>query len=304
MMKKLIPLFLIYTFIHPIKAKELIPGGESCGISLQYDGVLITGSYAFYDEENDLYLNKNKFNENDLIIACNQYKVTSIDELIDRIKECICQNQCIEVEVKNNNQIRKERLDVYFDQKTNTFKTGLYISDESSAIGTITYYDPSNKSFGAFGHNIDVNNDCLDFDASEIFCANITSIERNSNKATGKKIGIIDKTMKIGNVKINHLLGIYGSYESIYKEDLTSLEINKPKIGKAIIYTSLDDNITHSYEIYIHQVNNDVYKSIQLEIVDEELLSKTNGIIPGMSGSPIIQDGKLVGAVTHVCVFG
>ena len=302
MKNKLITLLTIFALIIPVNAKELIPGGESCGVSLKYDGVLITGSYAFFDETKDRYLNENKFSKNDLITKCNNITINNSNHLIEIIKEQLLENNLIEVEVINSNTIRKEILDVYFDTSTNTFKTGLYISDESTAIGTITYYDPQTNTFGAFGHNIDVDNECLDFNASELFYADITSIEQNTSQASGKKIGIIDKTMKIGDVRLNHVLGVYGTYEKIYKDDITTLPTATPNIGKALIYTTLDDNQTKAYEIYIHKITNNKYKSIEIEIIDPNLLIKTNGIIPGMSGSPIIQNGKLVGAVTHVLV--
>lgn len=300
-MKKILSVITVFTLFISVSAKSLIPGGESCGVNLRYDGVLVTGCYAFFDEKNNRYLNENEFIEGDLIISCNQIKVDSINKLINVMQNSMqnCEKLFVEVIRKGKTQVKE--LDVCYDVSSNSFKTGLYIVDHLSAIGTITYYDPENQTYGAFGHHIDVNNTNINFSTSEIFISLVSSIEPNSNSATGRKIACIDKTKRIGTVNQNIYLGIYGSYINMFKDNQNTIETGYPQIGKALIYTTLEDNQTNAYEIYIESIRDNNHDII-LKVTDEALLSITNGIIPGMSGSPIIQEGKLVGAVTHVLV--
>lgn len=302
MLKKIISLFIIALLTVAVQAKSLIPGGESAGVILSYDGVLVTGSYAFSVNGDDINLNRDTFVSGDLIVSCYGELISNNDDLIRCIQKCINDNKEILVEVINHQIKSTKTLNVYFDESTQSFKTGLYITDQLTAVGTITFYDPETSRFGAFGHNLDVISSKLNFDACELFEAYITSIQKNDGIASGKKIGSIEKTKRIGNVTLNHELGIFGYYNNIYKDDLTLYETGRPEKGDAIIFTTLNDNITKPYTIYIDSVSNKNMKNIAFHITDSTLLNITNGIIPGMSGSPIIQNGKIVGAVTHVLV--
>lgn len=301
-MKKILSLFVILSTFISANAKSLIPGGESAGVILKYNGVLVTGTYAFFSENKQKYLNQDHFQSGDLITKCDNTKIESTDDLIHCIQKCVKDNKEVIVDVKTKDNIEKRKLEVELDSKTNTFKTGLYISDHISAIGTITYYDPETSTYGAFGHPIDVESDDLNFSACELFDAYITSIDKNSSKATGKKIGSIEKAKRIGTVNKNIEFGIFGAYESIYKEDTTVYQTGEPQIGVAYLYTTLTDNKTTGYQIYIDKITTDEQRCIEFHVIDTRLLDLTNGIIPGMSGSPIIQDDQLVGAVTHVRV--
>ena len=300
--KKILIVWMVHLLTIYPQAKSLIPGGESVGVYLQYDGVLVTGTYAFYNDATKINLNEDAFQSGDLIIECNQQKISTTNDLTYAIQKATSKNENINVIIQRNDETFEVPLRVFFDKNDETFKTGLYITDHITALGTITYYDPDDLSYGAFGHQADANGECLNIELCSLFECYVTHISKNTNQAVGKKIGTIDETKRIGNVRLNTQLGIFGTYDNIYKDDLSTLETTTPKIGEAIIYTTLDDNKTSSYSIYIDKINQTDYKNIELHITDEVLLSKTNGIIPGMSGSPIIQDGKLVGAVTHVLV--
>lgn len=302
MFKKIMAIFITLALFTSVQAKSLIPGGESAGVVLTYDGVLVTGNYAFLVDGEYLSLNKDRFQEGDLIVSCHNQKIKNVEDLINSIQSSINSNKEIIVQIKRDNDLLDEKLDVYFDYSSNTFKTGLYIIDHTTAIGTITFYDPETHTFGAFGHKVDVNQEQLNFDSSELFESYVTSIERNTSKAIGKKNGSVEYSKKIGDIYLNTDVGIFGKYQNIYKQDHSLLDTNEPKVGIAYIYTTLEDNILYQYEIYIDEVTNNELKNIIFHVTDETLILKTNGIIPGMSGSPIIQDGYIVGAVTHVLV--
>ena len=160
-------------------------------------------TYTLTKEELEKYLNENEFLEGDLIISCNQIKVDSINKLVNVMQNSMQNSEKLFVEVIRKGKTQVKELDVCYDVSSNSFKTGLYIVDHLSAIGTITYYDPENQTYGAFGHHIDVNNTNINFSTSEIFISLVSSIEPNSNSATGRKIACIDKTKQIGTVNQN-----------------------------------------------------------------------------------------------------
>ena len=185
--------------------------------------------------------------------------------------------------------------------------------DSAAGVGTVTFYDPDSKTFGALGHGItDIDtNELINIASGEFVTTKILNLKKGESGNPGKIQGTIENQKNIGTIYKNSKFGIYGKVE-----DLSSLGVDASKEmeialrdeikeGKATILCSLDNKAPKEYEIEIEKVyreNNYDNKSMLIKVTDEELLEKTGGIIQGMSGSPIIQNGKFVGAVTHVLV--
>ena len=193
------------------------------------------------------------------------------------------------------------------------YKLGLWVRDSAAGVGTVTFYEPSTKTFGALGHGItDIDtNDLINISSGEFITTRILNITKGESGYPGKIQGTIENQKNIGNISKNSKFGIYGKVD-----DLSSLNIDTSKemevalrdeikTGKATILCSLDNKKPKEYEIEIQNIykeNNYDNKSMKIKVTDERLLEKTGGIIQGMSGSPIIQNGKFIGAVTHVLV--
>lgn len=195
----------------------------------------------------------------------------------------------------------------------NEYKLGLWVRDSAAGVGTVTFYEPNTKTFGALGHGItDIDtNELINIASGEFITTRILNITKGEVGKPGKIQGTIENQKNIGKIVKNTKFGIYGTVDNI-----SSLNINVSKemdvalreeiqLGKAIILCNLDGQNVQEYEIEIEKIfkeNNYDNKSMLIKITDEKLLDKTGGIIQGMSGSPIIQNGKFVGAVTHVLV--
>ena len=189
----------------------------------------------------------------------------------------------------------------------NVCKTGLYVKDEITGIGTLTYIDPKTTIFGALGHEITerTTGERFEIKDGKIFKATVTDNTKSENGSPGEKNAIYDEGVTYGSISSNEESGIFGEYTDELLET-KALEVGTKddvKKGEATIRTVINGNEVKEYTINILNVNKDSsIKNILFEITDEELLNETGGVIQGMSGSPIIQNEKLVGAVTHVIV--
>ncbi len=299
-MKKLI--ILLVSIIMPLNvfaySNYIIPGGKSIGIEVNSKGVMIIG---FYKVDNKL--NSNKLKIGDIIIKVNNEEVSSIDELVTKIEEKVLDNK-VTLTIKRSNDILNIPFNLsYVDGK---YKTGLYVKDNISGIGTLTYIDPESKIFGALGHEIadSKTGSIIEIKTGNIFRSVVTSIDKSINGEAGSKNAKFYSNEKYGVINKNTKKGIYGIYnENI--DELDTLEvgtIDDIKKGKAYIHTVLDGEEIKEYEINIDRIANSDTKAIHFEIVSTELLDKAGGIVQGMSGSPIIQNNKIIGAVTHVIV--
>lgn len=200
----------------------------------------------------------------------------------------------------------KEKVIKYNIKKNdNIIKTGLYVKDKITGIGTLSYIDPSTRIFASLGHEIIESSTMTKFEIKDgkIYEANISSITKSEVGTAGEKNASFDKENIYGNIKTNDQTGIYGTYLKKIDENNVMKIAKKEEVttGSATIKTSLKENIVEEFNINIIKIDNvSPVKNILFEITDEELLRKTGGIIQGMSGSPIIQNNKLVGAVNYV----
>lgn len=278
----------------------IIVGGENIGIELKADGVMVVG---FYKVNNEYIANKAGLEIGDMITAIDNQEVNSIYDLTNKIKTS---DGNITIEFKRDNTTKYIDLQLTKDANNN-YKTGIYVKDSVTGIGTLTYIDPNTKLFGALGHEITDSRTgkMLVISGGSIYESKVTDIEPSSNGVPGEKNAQINLEGTQGTIYENTIKGIFGTYtDEIDNSQL--YKVAKPediKEGKAEILTVLNDDIIEKYEIEITDINtSQETKNISFKITDEALLEKTNGIVQGMSGSPIIQGEYIIGAVTHVVV--
>lgn len=276
----------------------IIPGGQTLGIEVNSKGVMVIGFYRINNK-----FNKNKLKIGDTILMVNNNSVNSIDELVNEIEKNVKDNKVI-FTIKRNDKLIDTNFElIMVDGK---YKTGLYVKDSITGIGTLSYIDPETKIYGALGHEIadSTSGALVEIKTGSIFRSSITGIEKSVKGYAGTKNAKFYSNDKYGVINKNTKKGIYGKYTS----DISNLNtmqvgtLDDIKLGKAYIYTVLNGESVKEYEINIDRIMPGDVKNIHFEIIDEELINKTGGIVQGMSGSPIIQDNKIIGAVTHVIV--
>ena len=289
----LILLFPINTFA---LSKYLYPGGENLGITIRSNGVLVVGFYET-DVKSDLKIG-------DLIVSINDTSVTSINDMLSHIET---NNNTIKLDIGFIRDSNLMHTTLNLKRDTNgVFKTGLYVKDSITGIGTLTFIDPSTNRYGALGHSVTDSKTNVRFDVKdgEIFKSVVTNIDKSRDGYAGEKNAKFYFETVYGTIDSNKETGIYGTYKDSYnsKNVLEVASIKDIKIGKAIIRTTLTDNKIEEFEIEVLSVDESGTKNILFQITDEDLIKRTGGIVRGMSGSPIIQDNKIIGAVTHTVV--
>lgn len=296
-----------------LKDVRVIPGGQTIGVKLKSVGVMVVGHHSVQQEDGFAVSPGEKagIRIGDLIISINGKKVKTVSDVVDKVNEL--SNKDIEIELIRNKEKVKVKLKPIFDAKAKSYRLGLYIRDSAAGVGTLTFYDPKTKIYGALGHvitDIDTQEPII-VDEGKILYSTVTSIDKGaSGKPGGKRAIILDENKIIGNITKNTPFGIFGR---MTEEPINGL-INQPipialpeevKEGPAEILTVIEDQKVEKFKIEIVNVIDQKYpatKGMIIKVTDPRLLAKTGGIVQGMSGSPIIQNGKLVGAVTHVFV--
>lgn len=296
----LLALFIIPQSILAYSDK-IIASGETVGIRLNTDGILIVGSYEI-NGHNPLV--EAGLKNGDIINQINNEEVHTVEKMVNIIDTCNCKS--LKILYTRDEKQKSTTLDLYED--SGVLKTGLYVKDSISGVGTLTFIDPNTKYFGVLGHEIAdaTTGEIIDIKDGTIFDSKITGITRSSKGSPGEKNAILYSDKVNGEVYENTNKGIFGKYTSEF--DTSKLyevaSLDDIKIGDAKILTVLNGTDVEEFSIKILSVNktNDKLKNIEFEITDKKLLDKTNGIVQGMSGSPIIQGNYIIGAVTHVVV--
>ena len=295
------------TSIIQSKPKKVSVSGESFGIKLYTDGVIIVG---IRDVETD----KGKCNpakeagleKGDIIIEINGKKVYSADSVTDILNDN--NGKDYKITVKRNGNYKEFLLKPAYSSSQGCYKVGLWVRDSTAGVGTITYYDKSNNTVSALGHPItDVDtNEIMPILDGEAIRATVTKIYKSKAGEAGSLCCEFTNDI-IGTLKKNCQSGIYGKYTCTLKNTY-EYEVASPNEivrGPVQILCTIDSGKAKFYNAQISRISyreNKKGKNMVVKITDERLLEKTGGIVQGMSGSPIIQNGKLVGALTHVIV--
>ena len=289
--------FMILPFNTFALSKYLVPGGENIGINIKSNGVLVVGFY----ESNA----KSSLQIGDIIVSIDDNQVSSINDVL-KLVDSSEDEVTLKVGYKRNNQLFSTNLSLVKDEN-GVFKTGLYVKDSITGIGTLTFIDPTTNQYGALGHSITDSKTNVRFEIKDgkIFKSDVTSIDKSQNGQTGEKNAKFYFDTVYGTIEQNEETGIYGTYNEDYnsKELVEVGSIDEIELGEAYIKTTLDNNKVENFNIEILSIDKESdTKNILFKVTDSTLLEKTGGIVKGMSGSPIIQNNKIIGAVTHTVI--
>ncbi|MBR0351466.1 MAG: SpoIVB peptidase [Clostridia bacterium] len=291
---------------------KVIPVGTIAGVKLYTSGILVVGMSEIEGIDNKKhkpYLNSG-IEEGDTIIEVDNNKISSTEELISAVN--MSKGKDLSIKYLHDNETATCSI-TPVQTSSNQYKLGLWVRDSAAGVGTVTFYEPNTKSFGALGHGItDIDTEeLLNIESGEFITTRILNIAKGKVGNPGKIQGTIDGQKNIGSISKNTKYGIYGIVDDLsainidYSKEMDLALREEIREGKAKILCSLDGGKAKEYEIEIEKIypeNNYDNKSMKIKVTDEELINKTGGIIQGMSGSPIIQNGKFIGAVTHVLV--
>ena len=297
---KLYMILLLTILIIPISvyaySDRVVLGGENVGIEIKSEGVLVVGFYKVSGNSPGLQAGLKK---GDIIYKVDDTVISGITDLSKKFNN----KKTLKITYKRNNKTYNTTLKL--KKEGNIYKTGIYVKDSVIGIGTLTFIDPETNRFGALGHEIIEQSTGVKFEIREgkIFKSNVTGIDRGKRGTVGEKNAIYDANKIYGTIDNNKHTGIYGDYIENYNTN-NLIQISEDiKKGKAQMVTVVNGTKKEYFEINILSINNNHQtKNILFEVTDKRLLKTGNGIVQGMSGSPIIQNNKLVGAVTHVVI--
>ncbi len=283
---------------------DLIPGGQSFGVKLFTDGVIVTG---FENSSSPASPYTAGVRSGDIITAANGQKISSSDEF-SRVVAASGGKSVILTIVRDSAELNIEVSPTL--TSNGTYRLGLWVRDSTAGIGTITFTDPQSGIIAGLGHGIcDVDTGVLlPLYSGSLVGAKIKGVVKGQKGNPGELLGSFDENVQLGALYKNTNVGIFGTaYDTNNIEAEGAYPVGKQtevKAEKAHILCDVGDG-TKEYEIEILKImgtgqsNN---KNMLLSVTDKSLLDKTGGIVQGMSGSPIIQNGKLIGAVTHVLI--
>ena len=290
---------------------QVIPVGELVGIKLYTSGVLVVGTSRIEGIDGQMYkpYENTEIKEGDYITAINEIIINNTEEMIDAIN--LYDGDTIKVKYVRNNQEKNCEI-TPIKNKEGEYKIGLWVRDSAAGVGTVTFYSDETQTFAALGHAItDIDTgDIIQTSSGEIDNVSIVSVVKGKEEQPGKIQGTIQQNSSIGSIYKNTSYGIYGIVKKLnnlnidYSRKVYVAPRQEIRLGEAVMLSNIDGKLKE-YKIEIQKTylnNNYDNKSMVVKVTDEELLNKTGGIIQGMSGSPIIQNNKFIGAITHVFV--
>lgn len=291
-----------------VQEKLLVPCGTPFGIKLFTNGVMVVGVADI--ESAGKMINPAAVagvKVGDIITEVNGKAVTQNSQVAKLIESSA--GAPVELSIKRNEETLIATLTPILSDVDGSYKGGLWVRDSTAGIGTVTFYDPSNGAFGGLGHGIcDVDtNELMPLRSGDVVSVTISGIVKGQKGRAGELRGYFNNDFPVGQLQANSEGGVYGTLNSspVSTEAIPLAVKQEVKTGAAQIYTTVDGTTPRPYGIEIESINyqdGTKTKNLVVKVTDPDLLSKTGGIVQGMSGSPIVQNGKLVGAVTHVFV--
>ena len=284
--------------------RVIMPGGAAVGVAISTQGVLVVGMGEGAGMQAGL-------RAGDLLLSVNGIPLSDATVLTDAVTAA--EGQPLSLLIDREGRERTVMVTPRFDQSAGSWRLGLWVRDSTAGVGTLTYYDPQNGAYGALGHAITDTDtgSILPVRQGGLMQAEIVDVRKGQRGTPGELRGsFLREQVRLGNVKKNNVFGIFGALDAswqnpLYPEGLPVGDRDQVHTGAASILSTVSGGEVREYTVEITQVirqNAPAPKSMILRVTDERLLSATGGIVQGMSGSPILQDGQIVGAVTHVFV--
>ena len=296
--------------VTPVDEQEIYVSGSTIGIYMETEGVLVIDTGEIEDQNGEMKEPaKNLVKQGDYIVSFNGEKISTKRELINDIAGL--DGEEVTLEVKREGESVPVSVTPVKDTKGD-YKLGIWVRDDTQGIGTLTYVD-QNGRYGALGHGIsDIDTaQLLNIRNGALYKAQILAINKGSKGNPGELAGFIryDDRNILGSIEINSKNGIYGQFYKGAEDGITLKKMpvaykQDVKTGEASVLCNVDGEV-REYQAEIKRIDlnhEDTNKSFVIQITDEKLLEKTGGIVQGLSGSPVLQNGKMVGAITHVFV--
>ena len=298
--------------VNVITKTKVVPMGNLIGAKLYTSGVLVVGMSEIQgdDQQKHKPYEGSGIEEGDMIVEMDSKKIANTDELVETVNSS--KGKVIQIKYVRNDETITTSIQP-IKSEDNEYKLGLWVRDAAAGVGTLTFYEPSTGKFAALGHGIvDVDTgDIINIANGELVTSNLVAIKKGEKGTPGEIKGSIDSGVTIGNISKNTNFGVFGLVSNKNNLNLNGAKEyevalrSEIQTGEAEIICELENEKKEQYKIEISKIytsNNYDNKSMMIKITDERLLQKTGGIIQGMSGSPIIQNGKFVGAITNVLV--
>lgn len=287
--------------------RYVVPSGSLFGIRLYTNGVVVVGTDEVATK--DALINPAKeagLQQGDIIVKVDGEKISSNAQISQAIQNS--DGKVLKFSIMRNKKEKTLNFKPVLSSTDNKYKAGLWVRDSSAGVGTITFIDKQSKSFAGLGHAVcDIDTgEIMPLSSGDIVSASVNGTYKGKSGTTGELCGVFDNKV-LGTLLVNGSTGVYGSLKTIdqSQKEIPVAMSYEVKEGPAQIISTINQKETKTYDIYIEKIyhyNNNSNKNMVIRVTDKELLEKTGGIVQGMSGSPIIQDGMLVGAVTHVFV--
>ena len=288
--------------VNVTQRKNVILGGMPFGIRIYTDGLVVSGTSPVG--------NKNPSHDagiqnGDIILSVNGTEIDTNEQLLNAVEKS--KGNPLEIKAVHDKKEYFTEITPVFDESLKKYRIGLMVRDSCAGIGTMTFIDAENGTFAGLGHGICDNSSgsLMPLEKGDIVSAEITSVTKSICGNPGALVGTFPDTSPEGTISANSELGIYGTLNHSFSGNTVPVAFKQEiQRGNAQIFTTIDSNPPKFYDISIEDIsyNNNSPKNMIIKITDKKLLEKTGGIVQGMSGSPIIQNNMLVGAVTHVFV--
>ncbi|MBQ9980035.1 MAG: SpoIVB peptidase [Oscillospiraceae bacterium] len=286
----------------------LVPVGQTVGMKIDTDGIIVSDISSVQTEKGEAFPARDAgIKKGDIIIKADGADVTCASELSALISES-CGRE-VRITLLRGGEEREAILVPVKSCADGVYKAGLWIRDSIAGIGTVTYYDPDTGAYGALGHGV---SDCdagtlMPVEGGNIVCGTVTGVQKGEKGEPGMLKGKFLPDETLGTIEINTTRGVFGKMDPAGAEKLAfpmeEEEVAEPHVGSATIISNVDGCRSRHYDVQIQAVYPDAEeRNMLITVTDCELIDLTGGIVQGMSGSPVIQDGKLVGAVTHVLI--
>ena len=288
-------IFIIILCVGVVSAATLIPGGQVIGLQMDDNTVTVVGFHAMLGD------------------AAKAAGLTTGDKIVavDRVP-VKCAADVRQVLEKSDGKVK---ISVMRDGKTKCLsmapavtqqgpKLGVYLREGTTGIGTVTFYQPESGRYGALGHGVNSHDgSLLQLHGGNVYDAEVFSVKKGAVGSPGQLMGKLSKITSVGTIEKNTAQGVFGKLTEEIKEE--PLPVGQATVGNAFIRATIGGEGLQEYSVEILKIypnSADRTRNILLKVTDQTLLATTGGIVQGMSGSPIIQSGKIVGAVTHVLV--